>query len=194
MKWMLPVAIALAAGLGGCSVYREATSSAPPTNVRWQTVATAADRDRMRDWRKAWDEALPLARQIADLAGVTFDQNSLREVDDRLEQLAPLFFDQAVLVRRFLRGRRFPRQLLELADTLPGQVELITDLFEGAGHAVLFVEESEVLDESLAGCQHAAESSPASGVVETRGGRMAMSTRPLSLESPVMPRGEPLGL
>jgi Domain of unknown function (DUF4893) len=63
MKWMLPVAIALAAGLGGCSVYREATSSAPPTNVRWQTVATAADRDRMRDWRKAWDEALPLARK-----------------------------------------------------------------------------------------------------------------------------------
>ncbi|MDT8758890.1 DUF4893 domain-containing protein [Sphingomonas psychrotolerans] len=63
MKWMLPVAIALAAGLGGCSVYREATSSAPPTNVRWQNVATAADRERMRDWRKAWDEALPLARK-----------------------------------------------------------------------------------------------------------------------------------
>ncbi len=63
MKWMLPVAIALAAGLGGCSVYREATSSSPPTNVRWQSVATAADRDRMRDWRTAWDEALPRARK-----------------------------------------------------------------------------------------------------------------------------------
>lgn len=63
MKWMLPVAIALAAGLGGCSVYREATSSAPPTNVRWQSVATPADRDRMRDWRTAWDAALPLARK-----------------------------------------------------------------------------------------------------------------------------------
>jgi hypothetical protein len=63
MKWMLPVAIALATGLGGCSVYREATSSSSPTNVRWQSVATAADRDRIRDWRKAWDEALPLARK-----------------------------------------------------------------------------------------------------------------------------------
>jgi hypothetical protein len=63
MKWMLPVAIALASGLGGCSVYREATSSSPPTNVRWQSVATAADRDRIRDWRNAWDEALPGARK-----------------------------------------------------------------------------------------------------------------------------------
>jgi hypothetical protein len=72
MKWMLPVAIALAAGLGGCSVYREATSSAPPTNVRWQSVATAADRDRMRDWRKAWDEALPLARK-ADAKAIAAD-------------------------------------------------------------------------------------------------------------------------
>lgn len=63
MKWMLPVSIALAMGLGGCSVYREATGSRPPTNVRWQNVATADDRDRLRDWRKAWDEALPLARK-----------------------------------------------------------------------------------------------------------------------------------
>jgi hypothetical protein len=63
MKSMLPVAAALALGLTGCSVYREATSSTPPTNVSWQRVATAADHDRMRDWRKAWDEALPLARK-----------------------------------------------------------------------------------------------------------------------------------
>lgn len=63
MKWMLPVAAALALGLTGCSVYREATASRPPTNVSWQRVATGDDRDRMRDWRNAWDEALPLARK-----------------------------------------------------------------------------------------------------------------------------------
>lgn len=64
MKWKLPIAIALAPGLAGCSVYREATSSSLATNVRWQSVATSDDRDRMRDWRKAWDEALPLARKL----------------------------------------------------------------------------------------------------------------------------------
>lgn len=64
MKWKLPVAIALVSGLAGCSVYREATSSSLATNVRWQSVATSDDRDRMRDWRKAWDEALPLARKV----------------------------------------------------------------------------------------------------------------------------------
>lgn len=60
---MLPVATALALGLGGCSVYREATEPMPSTNVSWQRVATAEDRDRVRGWRKAWDEALPLARK-----------------------------------------------------------------------------------------------------------------------------------
>lgn len=65
MNWKLPVAIALGLGLAGCSVYREATSSSLATDVRWQRVATSADRDRMRDWRKAWDTALPLARKAA---------------------------------------------------------------------------------------------------------------------------------
>jgi hypothetical protein len=63
MKSKVPVAIALVLGLTGCSVYREATSSSLATNVRWQRVATAEDRDRLRDWRKTWDEALPLARK-----------------------------------------------------------------------------------------------------------------------------------
>lgn len=64
MKWKLPVAIALMPGLASCSVYREATSSSLATDVRWQSVATSDDRDRMRDWRNAWDEALPLARKV----------------------------------------------------------------------------------------------------------------------------------
>jgi len=72
MKWMLPVAVALMSGLGGCSVYREATASTPPTNVRWQRVATNDDRDRLRDWRKAWDAALPLARK-ADAQAIAAD-------------------------------------------------------------------------------------------------------------------------
>lgn len=72
MKWMLPIAAALASGLTGCSVYREATASHPPTDVRWQRIATGDDRDRLRDWRNAWDEALPLARK-ADPKAIAAD-------------------------------------------------------------------------------------------------------------------------
>jgi hypothetical protein len=63
MRWMPAVALGLAA-LSGCSVYRDATTSRlRTTGARWQTIATDADRDRIRNWRKAWDEALPLARK-----------------------------------------------------------------------------------------------------------------------------------
>jgi len=61
VKWMLP-AMALGLGLTGCSVYREATSPRLPSGVRWQTVATPADRDRLRHWRRAWTTAIPKAR------------------------------------------------------------------------------------------------------------------------------------
>jgi hypothetical protein len=63
IKWMLPVTAALAFGLSGCGVYREATSASLPVGVSWQRVATSADRARIRDWRRAWDQALPLARK-----------------------------------------------------------------------------------------------------------------------------------
>ena len=50
------------ATLAGCSVYREATSRTLFTSLNWRQVATDADRDRLRSWRRAWDEALPAAR------------------------------------------------------------------------------------------------------------------------------------
>jgi hypothetical protein len=62
MRSTLGLTAALALGLTGCSVYREATSPLPLTDVRWEAVATTADRDRLRHWRQAWDEALPRAR------------------------------------------------------------------------------------------------------------------------------------
>ncbi|UZK65852.1 DUF4893 domain-containing protein [Sphingomonas sp. M1-B02] len=63
MMRTLAVTAALMLGLSGCSVYREATSSRAPAGVHWQQVATTADRERMRNWRRAWDQALPLARK-----------------------------------------------------------------------------------------------------------------------------------
>ncbi|MEZ0243776.1 MAG: DUF4893 domain-containing protein, partial [Sphingomonas sp.] len=41
--------------------YREATSTTAFTSDNWREVATDGDRERLRNWRKAWNEALPLA-------------------------------------------------------------------------------------------------------------------------------------
>lgn len=71
MRWT-PLALLLAAALPGCSVYREATSTAVPRAVDWRSVATSADRLRLRSWRAAWDEALPKA-QAADPRAIAGD-------------------------------------------------------------------------------------------------------------------------
>lgn len=55
-------ALLLAALLTGCSVYREATSTTAFTSANWREIATEGDRERLRNWRKAWDEAVPAAR------------------------------------------------------------------------------------------------------------------------------------
>lgn len=52
----------LAFSLSGCSVYREATSATVVTSLNWRAVATDADREKLRTWRKAWDDALRAAR------------------------------------------------------------------------------------------------------------------------------------
>ena len=44
-------------------VYTAEPGSPSAETQNWRTVATSADRERLRDWRKAWDEALPLARK-----------------------------------------------------------------------------------------------------------------------------------
>lgn len=56
------VAVGLGAALAGCSIYREATTSGMDISHNWRRTATDADRAKLRNWRKAWSEALPLAR------------------------------------------------------------------------------------------------------------------------------------
>lgn len=56
------VAVGIGAALAGCSVYREATTPGMDTSLAWRRIATDADRTKLRNWRKAWSEALPLAR------------------------------------------------------------------------------------------------------------------------------------
>lgn len=67
MKGISAVAL-LALGLTGCSIYREATATAPPAGWSWRRVITDADAGRMRNWRKAWDDALAPARASAPAA------------------------------------------------------------------------------------------------------------------------------
>ncbi len=86
MKW-IPAAALIALGLSGCSVYREATSSGPPTDVSWRRVITDGDSDRLRRWRKAWDEALPPAK-AADAAAIAADE-PLFDPDRALDKAAP---------------------------------------------------------------------------------------------------------
>ncbi|WP_084582750.1 DUF4893 domain-containing protein [Sphingomonas azotifigens] len=72
MMLRLLVALGVGAALGGCSVYRESSSPVMDTSLNWRRVATDIDRTKLRNWRKAWSEALPLAR-AADAAGIDGD-------------------------------------------------------------------------------------------------------------------------
>jgi len=67
-------ALLLAVTLGGCSVYREATSPTAAFSTDWRQAATESDRTKLRQWRKAWDEALPPAK-TADAGAIAADAN-----------------------------------------------------------------------------------------------------------------------
>jgi hypothetical protein len=56
-------AATLLLSLGACNVYREATTTRLDTGNGWRGAITSDDSARLRRWRKAWDEALPVATQ-----------------------------------------------------------------------------------------------------------------------------------
>jgi len=73
MKGISAAAALLAIGItSGCSVYRDATSSHPPSGWSWRKVMTTADADRIRQWRRAWDDALAPAK-AANPAAIAAD-------------------------------------------------------------------------------------------------------------------------
>ena len=73
----LLLSAALLLTLPGCSIYRQAHPGPAELGENWRSVATESDRQRLRGWRSAWDEALPLARAADAPAvaaeGVLFD-------------------------------------------------------------------------------------------------------------------------
>lgn len=58
-----------------------------PPETRWRMITTGQDRDRLRNWRKAWVEALPKAR-AADAAAIA-EQGPLFEPDQALGRAMP---------------------------------------------------------------------------------------------------------
>lgn len=67
MRSLIPVvALTLSACAGGGG---DMSPPAPAAAPDWRTIVTPYDRQRLRDWRKAWMAALPQAR-AADAAGV----------------------------------------------------------------------------------------------------------------------------
>lgn len=81
---------AFALALAGCSHGERPTATTPPAPASapdWRTVATPADRQRLRDWRKAWLAALPQAR--ADDAGGMAAQGALFAPDLALADPTP---------------------------------------------------------------------------------------------------------
>lgn len=70
----------LTASLLGCAPDEVGSAAATPAVANWRNVATASDRDRLRNWRDAWTEGLAAARpgNGAEIAaeGVLLDPDS----------------------------------------------------------------------------------------------------------------------
>lgn len=62
-------AVLMLFSLGGCSREGGIDLIDAPPETRWRMITTPQDRNRLRDWRKAWMEALPKAR-AADPAAI----------------------------------------------------------------------------------------------------------------------------
>ncbi|MBX3594870.1 DUF4893 domain-containing protein [Sphingomonas sp.] len=82
----IPALVALTL-VAGCARSGKADVAEKPPETRWRTVATAADRDRLRDWRKSWLTALEKARAID--APAVAAQGALFEPDQALPTAMP---------------------------------------------------------------------------------------------------------
>lgn len=78
--------IALALALAGCAKGGALDYTSPP-ETRWRAITTEPDRDRLRNWRKAWVEALPKARAV-DAAAITAG-GALFEPDQAMTNAMP---------------------------------------------------------------------------------------------------------
>ena len=100
-----PALLALTLGLALTACAKDGlglVETAPET--RWRAVTTDQDRDRLRNWRKAWVEALPAARR-ADGGAIT-REGALFEPDRAMANAMPPAGDYRC--RTFKLGARRP--------------------------------------------------------------------------------------
>ncbi|WP_231639306.1 DUF4893 domain-containing protein [Sphingomonas profundi] len=82
------VAIAAMMLLCGCAG-RSGQGTAAPPSPSWRTIATAADRDRLRTWRDAWTRALAKVTSPADRAAVAAEGRLLQPDAAEMEPVPP---------------------------------------------------------------------------------------------------------
>jgi Domain of unknown function (DUF4893) len=91
---------------------REAPADCIPTGRSWRSIATEADRARLRDWRDAWVEALAQARGEGHAAAIAAE-GSLLDPDIELDE--PALGPGAYLCRTVKLGSREPGQVPSFA-------------------------------------------------------------------------------
>jgi hypothetical protein len=75
--------LVLTLALAGCSTIEQPTRMVPQSTLNWREVATQADRERLRDWRKAFIGALGAARRAGHSAEIA-SEGPLLEPDAAL--------------------------------------------------------------------------------------------------------------
>ncbi len=83
----IAAAVLIALTLAGCARDGKLQLVKEAPETRWRMITTEQDRDRLRNWRKAWVEALPKARTV-DAAAIT-EQGQLFEPDRTLDRAMP---------------------------------------------------------------------------------------------------------
>ena len=83
----IAAAALIALSLAGCTRDGKLQLVEEAPETRWRMVTTEQDRDRLRNWRKAWVEALPKARAV-DAAAIA-EQGQLFEPDRALDRAMP---------------------------------------------------------------------------------------------------------
>lgn len=83
----IALAVLFALTLAACTKDGDLQLVKEAPETRWRMITTEQDRERLRNWRKAWVEALPKAR-AADAAAIA-EQGPLFEPDQALGRAMP---------------------------------------------------------------------------------------------------------
>ena len=98
LRFILPAAFL---ALAGCAQFQSASAVVVQPTLDWRSMATLSDRDRLRDWRSAFVDALRAARAGGHSTDV--ERESPRRLPKKSTQVS-----FTIRVRRF-KLQRIPR-------------------------------------------------------------------------------------